>query len=85
MSTNMNYYEQEQQYAIISDSGIKMFYNACSQHVCVINAQCNYCKKNMRMKSVSRHLEKCNPDSPLFEGTFMCDGGDDIIVYKAKK
>lgn len=85
MSSNTNYQEQEQHCAIISDSGIKLFYNICSEKVYTINAQCRNCKKNMKIKNVSQHLLTCSPDSPFFTGTVMCDGGDDTIVYRVKK
>ena len=85
MSTNMNYYEQEQVRAIISDSGINIFYKTCMRQVGVINAECKHCKKKMKLKSISKHFINCSPNSPLFQGSVMCDGGDDIIVYKVKK
>ena len=50
MSTNMNYYEQEQVRAIISDSGINIFYKTCMRQVGVINAECKHCKKKNEIK-----------------------------------
>jgi len=47
--------------------------------------QCKECKKRMKMSNVPYHLAKCNLASPFSTGAVMCDGGDDHIVFKARR
>ena len=61
-----------------------------NKNVCIVidvakNAKCKYCQKNMKTGAVPYHLAKCNPNSPFFQGSVMCDGGDDTIVFKVRR
>jgi hypothetical protein len=46
--------------------------------------RCLTCFKEMKQNGVAYHLSKCNPRSPFFNGSKMCDGGDDVIVYRGR-
>ena len=61
-----------------------------NKEICIVietfdSAQCNSCKKRMKIASVPYHIARCNSMSPFFKGSVMCDGGDDIVLFVPRK
>jgi len=49
--------------------------------------ECMSCFKKMKKHGIAYHASKCNPRSPFFEGSRMCDDAADneLIVYRGRK
>jgi hypothetical protein len=61
----------------------KKMYSVCDGDGGMV--KCLTCSKEMKENVVAYHLSKCSPTSPFFNGSKMCDGGDDVIVYRGRK
>ena len=44
--------------------------------------ECSICKKAMKKATAHYHVSKCWPSSPFFTGSVMCDGIDELILFK---
>lgn len=58
----------------------KKMYSVCDKNT----VKCLTCSKEMKGNGIAYHLSKCSPMSPFFDGSKMCDGGDDVIVYRGR-
>lgn len=44
--------------------------------------ECIVCKKHMKKGASYYHVAKCSPQSPFFIGSEMCDGTEEIVLFK---
>jgi len=44
--------------------------------------ECSICKKTMKKATAHYHVAKCSPLSPFFTGSVMCDGTEEVVLFK---